>query len=621
MKAMLVRLFLVMLAVFCLIGVTPRPADAIWQIMLDEHFEEDQENPQLKWPWYTDLRAGEVPKRWYWNALLPYNRGVQGNPERHVWGLQDYIFNSKVRRDDKQALWCAYTNNNNTNNPHWPKEDDYIRDQKAWVWWGPFNMAEMKNCIISYWTYIDLKQYSYDSLSVIVVTEDQLMLDFQSTAAWRSQVAFGHVGWNDVTKKSIKSTHPNKIDQWSRFQFTLDSLLINDRWSSYVGKQEDLFVAFVWQTDAYDIQGKGAFIDDIMVVIDDGLFDLLPTALHFGYNVTEDSMKWVGNTPRAGDKIKFSLDWTALGAGMIPTFDITCKLNGQVIHTERVTEEALEDTIYTVIAPDYWTAVPGEHSLVWEVDARNEVRETVEVNNKVSVNFTVLWNPPPVHKILGPFAGGEDWIECPADSFLTMAYTVTDSNDFDNLFNMIFFIAEDTTGIAAVPARVWNPDQFVQIGMANDVPPGANEWVWDVGETYKWEQVHVDHVYYLVSVALDSDPLNLTVAVGPSKVVILPPQGVRSEPMTLVTGHGISAAFPNPFNSSLTLEYTLTSSEDVVLQMFDLAGREVATLAEGYTAPGRYSASWKPAGLSSGIYIARLKVGNAVYNKKVVYLP
>jgi uncharacterized delta-60 repeat protein len=79
--------------------------------------------------------------------------------------------------------------------------------------------------------------------------------------------------------------------------------------------------------------------------------------------------------------------------------------------------------------------------------------------------------------------------------------------------------------------------------------------------------------------------------------------------------------FPNPFNPSTRIRYTLTQSGRVTLKIFDVLGREITTLVNEIKSAGEYDVEWRPESLSSGVYIYRLQAGNAVENKKLVFMP
>jgi hypothetical protein len=65
-------------------------------------------------------------------------------------------------------------------------------------------------------------------------------------------------------------------------------------------------------------------------------------------------------------------------------------------------------------------------------------------------------------------------------------------------------------------------------------------------------------------------------------------------------------AYPNPFNPATTIRYELPQAATVTLTIYDLLGREVATLAEGYTQSGTHETIWDAGSLPSGIYLVRM---------------
>jgi hypothetical protein len=68
-------------------------------------------------------------------------------------------------------------------------------------------------------------------------------------------------------------------------------------------------------------------------------------------------------------------------------------------------------------------------------------------------------------------------------------------------------------------------------------------------------------------------------------------------------------SYPNPFNPVTTIEYRLPGRTQVVLAVYDIRGRHVATLADGLEEAGRHTFRFDGSGLSSGVYICRLAAG------------
>jgi hypothetical protein len=88
--------------------------------------------------------------------------------------------------------------------------------------------------------------------------------------------------------------------------------------------------------------------------------------------------------------------------------------------------------------------------------------------------------------------------------------------------------------------------------------------------------------------------------------------------------YSLFSNYPNPFNPSTQISYSLPEAGKVSLIIYDVLGREIANLADGYQEAGRYSVTWNStqksgATVSSGVYFARLRVlndlGAAVFTK------
>jgi len=85
--------------------------------------------------------------------------------------------------------------------------------------------------------------------------------------------------------------------------------------------------------------------------------------------------------------------------------------------------------------------------------------------------------------------------------------------------------------------------------------------------------------------------------------------GVTEPEDALPTEFSISANYPNPFNSETVLKYGLPEGSMVKLAIYDLLGREIAVLAEGYQTTGYHRAVWQAGDMPSGIYFYRFEAG------------
>ncbi|HTR80396.1 MAG TPA: S8/S53 family peptidase [Bacteroidota bacterium] len=87
------------------------------------------------------------------------------------------------------------------------------------------------------------------------------------------------------------------------------------------------------------------------------------------------------------------------------------------------------------------------------------------------------------------------------------------------------------------------------------------------------------------------------------------------------TGFVLYQNFPNPFNSSTLIQYSLARSNFTTLKVYDLLGREVVTLVNEYEIAGtQKSIRFDGAGLASGVYFYRLRSGGFSAVKKFVLL-
>ncbi len=95
---------------------------------------------------------------------------------------------------------------------------------------------------------------------------------------------------------------------------------------------------------------------------------------------------------------------------------------------------------------------------------------------------------------------------------------------------------------------------------------------------------------------------------------------VKENVVKTPSDYRLNQNYPNPFNPSTTISFALPFRSLVSLKIFDMLGREVATIISQEMSAGNYSKQWNATNVSSGIYYYRLQAGTYIETKKLVLL-
>ena len=90
----------------------------------------------------------------------------------------------------------------------------------------------------------------------------------------------------------------------------------------------------------------------------------------------------------------------------------------------------------------------------------------------------------------------------------------------------------------------------------------------------------------------------------------------ESIPMNII----LSYNYPNPFNPSTSIQYTISSRQYVTLKVYDMLGKGVAVLVNEEKPAGNYEINFDASKLSRGVYYYELRAGSLVQTKKMIYL-
>jgi len=94
--------------------------------------------------------------------------------------------------------------------------------------------------------------------------------------------------------------------------------------------------------------------------------------------------------------------------------------------------------------------------------------------------------------------------------------------------------------------------------------------------------------------------------------------GALTEPVP--TTYMLSQNYPNPFNPTTNISFSLDKPMDISLEIFNIVGQKVKTLASGHHTAGVHEYTWNASNVSTGVYFYRLVTEEAVETKKMVLM-
>jgi hypothetical protein len=162
----------------------------------------------------------------------------------------------------------------------------------------------------------------------------------------------------------------------------------------------------------------------------------------------------------------------------------------------------------------------------------------------------------------------------------------------------------DTTAVT-----VWRADPDNELpGFAPGNPVTAR--VWDAQQQVELE-VRLTDTRTSAGLRFGSGAFGIAAAGAPVTT------GIENE---LPIEYALEAIYPNPFNPSTNVRFSLPETAHVRITVYNTLGQLVATLSDGMTAQGRHTITWNAINQASGVYIIRLEAGNFVQVRHVTLL-
>lgn len=208
------------------------------------------------------------------------------------------------------------------------------------------------------------------------------------------------------------------------------------------------------------------------------------------------------------------------------------------------------------------------------------------------------------------------WLKFDGDQITSVAGTRRDRDtvDVSTGWNMIGSISDTVAAasITSIPPGLITSSFFEYSGSyisAGQIEPGKGYWV----------KVNQDGKLILSASGL---------AHPSSKIRILPSQERPPAPPNRETSSdrinpvefSLGQNFPNPFNPATTIEFTIAKPVFTSLKIYDVLGREVATLVSERLEPGSYRRVWNGVSAGSGLYFYKLAAGSFTSVKKLLLI-
>ncbi|MBN2356061.1 T9SS type A sorting domain-containing protein, partial [candidate division KSB1 bacterium] len=165
------------------------------------------------------------------------------------------------------------------------------------------------------------------------------------------------------------------------------------------------------------------------------------------------------------------------------------------------------------------------------------------------------------------------------------------------------FVEPDLKWIMITSWNEWHEDTQIEplnpaAATNTDISPGGN--------------LYTNGTYYEGYGTKCLEVVKKTLARGVSAVAVIDEKPMQFE---------LLQNYPNPFNATTHIAFHLSEKSRIAVEIYDLAGRKIVTVASGYYSAGTHTVTWRATSSASGVYVCRLssEEGHSV-SKKVVLI-
>jgi hypothetical protein len=537
-----------------IILTTTSAALACWQTVVQECFE----RVESTWPWINPTGSG---RSW---AHSP------GDPQLH-WGPQDQYFNNAICPPEHDTQSCWIIGDPRTEDPEF---DQYAPNLDTYMTYGPLNLIDKTAARVTFYLLNDSEEF-HDSVYWGASMSRTL-------SATNMQVGGSFSGRpNPLIYQTVVFDLSNL-----RNYTTHDSISLLD--------SNNVFVFWRFKADNNNNRGIGAFVDEVVIRVDDGCFDLdaAEVIIH-----RADGRLLTGD-PHVGDTLYAVMSFATCDGAVdatYPAFHVMGTVGADTILYEHI-QGADRNQLFAYNSAQWVVTEPGDFNVRLSVDTPDVVTECTETNNAVNALYHVpVPNTPPVFTWLAP---GTDTLFTAGN--VRLRWNCVDPNE-----------------IAAINIH-YDLDNLGCEGI--NVPGGTNLAEMDGPDSLDWDWSNEpeERTYYVYAIVTDIDGGICVYSTRP--VVKRTTAAGDRAPGALPTHMYLAQNYPNPFNPATEISYGISKGGNVTLRVFDLLGREAATLVDRTLTPGHYSAQLNAASFSSGLYLYVLTTPEGALTRKMLLL-
>lgn len=273
----------------------------------------------------------------------------------------------------------------------------------------------------------------------------------------------------------------------------------------------------------------------------------------------------------------------------------------------------------------------GSNGLILKTTDGGSNWKTVNINCNYSLNSICFtdrnngWIAGESGTILKTTDGGSTWKlqNCGTTNYLYSICFVNSSDGFflDNWYGYIYKTTDGGTSWNYQSCPVYLNeisflDKNVGVGLSNNYQ-GSIWLTTDAGKS--WNVQKSGTTNYLYSICKAGNNWFTVGSYGTILKSSYTLVSVKDETKTPLF-FDLNQNYPNPFNPSTNFEFQIGERGLVSLKVYDVLGKEVATIVNKELPAGNYKYQWNAGNLASGVYFYRLKSGNFVETKKLILL-